>query len=217
MESRPIRGVSTPAAEIRPGIVLLAAFAPELEAAPRALPRALVGVGLVSSALGAARLLADRKPSAAILLGTCGAYAGSGLSIGDVVVAERTCLADAGQAESRAAILLPMREPVELDRALREKLGAGARLVSVATTLAVTTDDALAESLARSSGCAVEHLEAYAVARAFADAAVPLAIVLGVANDVGSRGREQWAANHRSAAAAAVRHALTSLSLTADG
>ena len=93
--------------------------------------------------------------------------------------------------------------------------GAGGRSVDVATTLGVTTDDALAEALARGARCEVEHLEAFAVAAACAAASVPFAAVLGVANMVGSQGREQWRKNHRAASDAAI--ALTLAWLRAGG
>ena len=42
----------------------------------------------------------------------------------------------------------------------------------------------------------VEHLEAFAFARACATARVPCARALGVANVVGSKGRAEWLAGH---------------------
>lgn len=195
-------------------LLCLAAFAPELEALPEGFERALVGVGLVPAALGAARA-ADRARAlgraGAVLLGTCGAYPGSGLAVGDVVVASRAILVDAALVDGRAAFVGGAGAPVALHAALAARFAAaGARLVSVATTLGVTTDDSLAQTLA-GSACAVEHLEAYAVARAFDEAAIPLAIVLGVANDVGSKGRDQWQRHHQGAAAAAARLAARAL------
>jgi nucleoside phosphorylase len=75
----------------------------------------------------------------------------------------------------------------------------------------VTTGDELAVAMARSTECDVEHLEAYSVALACRAADVPFLAVLAVANEVGSRGREQWAQNHRrvsDALAEAVNRAL---------
>ncbi len=67
----------------------------------------------------------------------------------------------------------------------------------------MTTDDAVALALAAATGAQVEHLEAFAVARACADAGVPFGAVFCVANTVGARGRDEWRANHERAAAAA--------------
>jgi nucleoside phosphorylase len=82
----------------------------------------------------------------------------------------------------------------------------GAGSVDVATTLAITTDDALAARLADHTRCDVEHLEAFAVARACNARSIPLAVVLGVANIVGSGARAEWLENHRAAGDAAGAH-----------
>ncbi len=74
-------------------MLFLAAFPPELASLDARYDRETVGVGLVEAALGAARVIAEKKPSRVVLLGTVGAYPGSGLSIGDVVIAERVVLA----------------------------------------------------------------------------------------------------------------------------
>jgi nucleoside phosphorylase len=74
----------------------------------------------------------------------------------------------------------------------------------VATTLAITTDDAVAVRAARATTSHVEHLEAYGVAAACAARGVPFAAALGVANYVGARAREEWRAHHRTSASAAV-------------
>jgi nucleoside phosphorylase len=83
-------------------------------------------------------------------------------------------------------------------------LRAGARVADVATTLAITVDDAAAALIARASTAHVEHLEAYGVAAACAARGIPFGAALGVANYVGARAREEWRAHHRTAAAAAV-------------
>ena len=178
-------------------MLVLAAFPPELAALDPSLARATVGVGLVEAALGAARVLRERKPERVVLVGTVGAYPGSGLAIGDVVRASRVLLA----APSGALIeAIPQR--IEVDRSDPNDPYDFLRSAVVATTLAVTTDDSVAAELAARTGADVEHLEAFAVARACAQAAVPFAAVFGVANTVGARGRDEWRAHHERAAAA---------------
>lgn len=174
-------------------MLFLAAFSPELVG----LEGEAVGVGLVESALGAARVIAARKPERVVLVGTCGAYANSGLSIGDVVVARSIVLA----APSGALIDGVMPTSLDTDAALSSCFDAKA--ARVATTLSITTDDEVARVLERSTRAGVEHLEAFAVARACAVANVPFTAVLGVANIVSARGRDEWRANHERAAAAA--------------
>jgi nucleoside phosphorylase len=193
------------------GALVLAAFAPELSGfervlgpglvgrvGERAVRAAAVGVGLVASAAGAALALERVRPALAILVGTCGVYPGKGARLGQPVVSRRLVLVEPAVVEGRAA--LPDIVPRELfaDEGLGRVLAAlGAPLVDVATTVAVTTDDRLAETLGGSGE--VEHLEAFAVASACAGAGVPFVAVLGVANLVGSRGRSEWRANHLAA------------------
>ncbi len=176
--------------------LFIAAFDPELAALDAGLPRAAIGVGLVEASLGMARTIAAHRPARVVLVGTAGAYPNSQLAIGDVVVAERVVLASPS-----GALVLAMPSAVNLDRNLASSFDA--RLVVVATTLAITTEDAIAAQLERDHSADVEHLEAFAVARACAIANVPLAIVLGIANIVGSSGRAEWTANHIKASAAA--------------
>jgi nucleoside phosphorylase len=165
----------------------------------------VVGIGLPMAAVGAAMQLAELAPRAVVLVGTCGAYAGLGLSIGDVVAARRVRLVDAAVAEGRAQFPEPMSVTGDAAGATVEALvTAGARAADVATTLAITVEDATADRIARSTGTQAEHLEAYGVLAACAARGIPFAAALGVANIVGSRARDEWRAHHKQAAAAAV-------------
>jgi futalosine hydrolase len=164
-----------------------------------------VGVGLVEAAFGTASRLGVCRAGAVILVGTCGAYPESGLSIGDVVVARSTLLVAPAVVEGRAALPDVMPSRVNASEAITADLASlGAQIVDVATTLAVTTDDILAAELAKCG--AVEHLEAFAVASACMKENVPFAAVLGVANRVGSRGRSEWREHHAAAGRAAVSY-----------
>ena len=177
-------------------MLFLAAFLPELGT----LEGEVVGVGLVESAIGTTRVLSSRRAgdvAHVVLVGTVGAYPNSGLSIGDVVACESIALA----AASGALVEGAMPTSIETDRALTECFAA--KRARVATTLTITTDDDVACELERTTRAHVEHLEAFAVARACAVANVPFTAIFGVANIVGSRGREAWRANHERAAAAA--------------
>ncbi len=193
-------------------VLVVAAFAPELAAfreavggrgaatgALGALTVAVeaVGIGLPGAAVGATRVLARYAPRVVVLVGTCGAYDGGGLAIGDVVVAGALTLADAAVAEGRGAYPGPMARPLAADARIAAALVvAGGKAASVATTLAVTTDDGLAARLAAAFDASAEHLEAYAVARACEGASVPFVAALGVANRVGATGRDEWRANN---------------------
>jgi futalosine hydrolase len=183
-------------------LLVVAAWEPELERFRALLPRDLaasvvvdaVGIGLVDATLGMTRCISRHSPSHVLLLGTGGAAPGSGLEVGDVVAGSSVRLGDASVVEGRAA--MPFGgEPTRLDAAMTAALASsGAREATIVNTLGITTDDALAKTLAALGE--VEHLEAYGVARACEAATVPCAIALAVANIVGARGREEWRANH---------------------
>ena len=172
--------------------LFLAAFPPEIAALDPSFERATIGVGLVEASLGAAAVIAERGPRHVVLIGTVGAYPSSGLEIGDVVTAERVLVASPSGAIVEAMPSSAPATPI-----------ANARRVVVATTLSITTDDVVAASLEKETGAHVEHLEAFAVARACERAGVKFSAVFGVANIVGSRGREEWREHHERAAAAA--------------
>lgn len=205
----------------RADVLLAAAFAPELAALEPWLGSAMqgrigdvyvvartIGVGAVAAAAGAALSVGRTRPRAVILLGTCGAYAGSNLALDDVVVSRTVRLADPTVLGSME-FPPPMRTQVESDGPLREALARrGAHPADVATTLGVTVDDGLAAALAGRYAARVEHLEAFAVAIACEIADVPFAALLGVANAVGSRGRAEWREHHHEAAARAIEHAV---------
>lgn len=175
-----------------------------------------VGVGLVDAALGAARLLSAEGGAAAssglglelVFLGTAGASRASGLAIHDVVVARSVSLVDFLAVEGRAKT--PFDTRLALDGARVDAMAAaGAKPVHVATTVGITIDDGAATTL--SAAGEVEHLEAFAVARACATAGVPCTIVLGIANHVGADGSDRWRANHVAASARAAEIALEGL------
>jgi nucleoside phosphorylase len=177
----------------------LAASVPQLEVVVDTL-----GVGLVEAAVAMTRCIAQHRPDAALLLGTCGAFerARGAVAIGVVVSGAHVRLADASVADGAAALPGPMPVEATFDARLHDALvGAGAQSVHIANTVGITTDDALAARLARFGD--VEHLEAFAFARACVAAGVPCGAALGVANVVGGRGRAEWLANHVSASAKA--------------
>lgn len=174
-----------------------------------------IGVGLVESALGMTRCVARHAPDLALLLGTAGALprGPGGVAIGEVVVASAARIVDAGILDRRSALPAPMPASVSLDAAMHDALlKSGAKSVQIANTMGITVDDALAASLA-AGGDHVEHLEAFAFARACAIASVRCGIVLGIANVVGARGRAEWLANHVQASAAAADLAFAALPL----
>jgi len=160
------------------------------------LPGAAVGVGPLRAALGAARLLAGQRPSGVLLVGTCGAYPG-GPPVGALRVAGALGFADLGAAGGLGYTPLAPA-PLQADVTLSAFFGVPA--ASVLTLGAITTDAAVAARLGED--WSLEHLEAYAVAAACADAGVPFAALLGVTNVVGPDAHAAWRANRGSVEAA---------------
>jgi futalosine hydrolase len=211
-------------------VLLLAAFDPELAPLRRFLGEGLAarvgergvaaraaGVGMVAAAAGAAAPLGEFAPRAVVLIGSCGAYtdAPSPLALGDVAIGRRFRLADLAAIDGLAQYPPPMVPAMEADARLSDAIAqAGVAPPSlratacIATTLAITVDDGAAARLAARTGADVEHLETHGVATACAARGVPFAVVLGVANFVGSRGRTEWLEHHGRAEAAAAERVI---------
>lgn len=222
------------AAHRKTDVLVLAAHAPELVGLRAALgPNlsgslgalqiecATVGVGLPASASGTTRALQDLTPRAVILLGSCGLYPRR-IDFRPLtpVIANGVRLVDASALSDQAAFPAPMQLLCEPDRGLSDGLAqadTSSLRGEIATTLAITTDDALAQLLGSKSGCAAENLEAYSVALACAAHDVPFACLLVTTNAVGSQGRQQWQTHQRSAAEKAAEQLLAWLNRGAKG
>jgi futalosine hydrolase len=165
-----------------------------------------IGIGLAAAAAGMAIAVATHGPRCVVMVGTCGVYANraADLGIGQVVAAHRVRLASSATVEGRAAFPGPMLVGVDPDASLTDGLaGESVRRVGVATTLAITTEDALAHRISGTLECEVEHLEAFSAIAACVRLHVPSAVVLGVANRVGSPARDEWLRHHEEAGKAA--------------
>lgn len=198
-------------------VLVVATHAPELEGLGTVLGRNLsaslqgmdvlaktVGIGLPGVAGGMTQRLERFKPRAVVLLGTCAAYPGRGLTPGQVVVAERSVVADAGVLKGWSSFPDPMTGQVQMHPGMVGGLStAGIRRVSIASPLSVTTDVGLASEIAGRLQCDAEHHELFGVALACAPYRAPLAAVLGVSHEVGENARETWRVTHRAAAHAA--------------
>jgi futalosine hydrolase len=199
-------------------ILVVAAFHPEL--APLApllgsgmrarvgaleVAATMVGIGATMAATGMAMALAETGPRLVVAVGSCGAYAGSGLVIGEVAVPSRVRLASPAVADGLAEFPAPMSLVAEMHApTVQGLLRWGGKPADVAATLAITVDDRAAARLSAATGAAAEHLEAHGMATACAARGVPFAACLGVANVVGARARKEWLTHHRAAASAAV-------------
>lgn len=196
-------------------ILIVAAWPPELRALGSRLrdggggrvERAVVGVGPVEAALGTARVLAELRPTAVVLVGTAGVYPSvpRGPAIGQAVLGKTITFATFSTARDLAYFPRPMPVVARTNARLRSRLAraSGAGLADIVCPPAITRSRAAAASIARVTGAALENLEAFAVARAVARARVPFVAVFGVANQVGPRAHTEWKAHAAEAAAAA--------------
>ena len=198
-------------------VLIVAPHAPELEGLGNVLGQNLnanvqgmevvakpVGLGLPGVGGGTTQRLERFRPRAVVMLATCAAYPGCGLSPGQVVVMERTVVADAAVLKGWATFPDPMTGQVKAHAGLVGGLTtAGTRRVSVASPCAVTTDLGLAAEIVSRLGCDAENNEAFGVALACAPYQVPFVAVLGVSHELGPNARETWRVTHRSAAHAA--------------
>ncbi len=171
-----------------------------------------IGVGMAVSGAGTANRIHQLNPRAVILIGSCGIYPGPHeYRPLDIVVASRCHLFDPSVAAGKSEFPEPMQT------VLAASAGPRARHVAVATTLAITTDDAVARAVHPATGFEAENLELFPVALACRAADVPFAAILGVTNVVGSAGRDDWRQFQRDAAIAAGESLVTWIQTGAQG
>jgi nucleoside phosphorylase len=164
----------------------------------------VVGIGSIVAAANAARLIERHHPERVVLLGTGSAYP-AGPAIGNAIVGGRFGLAYGVEALGLAYVPRAPA-PISSDPELVARIGLPQH--NILTAGAVTTDLDLAERL--SDGWTVEHLEAYGIAHACAQAGIPFTAVIGITSQVGPEAHLQWL-THRDEAQQAARRAITPL------
>lgn len=207
----------------RQGWLVVAAWTAELARLNTALPQrsrrglrtAVVGVGLVEAAHNTARLIALGRPSGILLIGTAGSYPAHerAFPTGTAAVVEETVLLPTLGPSKHTYLPAIVPSRAKATPKLVEMLCRLTRLPAarVACPLAITAGSRAATAAAKVSGCALENLEAFAVARAAAAADLPFVAILGIANKVGPQGHREWMSNARRAAAAACEAAIALL------
>jgi nucleoside phosphorylase len=139
------------------------------------------------------------KPRAVIFVGTAGVFGRApALPLGGAVTARQIQLVSSAVLRGQAFFPAPLPTTIHTDPRLRRALRLN--LADVACPLAITRTPAAARRLA-TTGCQLETLEAFAVARAAAP--LPFAAVLGLSNQVGPAGHAQWRTHAAAASAAA--------------
>ena len=210
-------------AGLRARWLVVAAWAPELghlRAGLAGLPSSTrkrvtletVGVGLVEAATGGARLLGRHAPDGVLLVVTAGCYPrhSQAFAIGSAAICRQIRLLPPvlGRQHGFLPSIIPTQErcSTALVRVLRK--ATVLPMADVACPLSITASKKAATAAAELSGCALENLEAFSVARAATAAGIPFAAVLGIANQVGPAAHAEWKKYGPAAAAAACQAVL---------
>lgn len=181
-----------------------------------------VGVGLAVAGAAAAMRIQQRCPRAVVVIGSCGIYpCEHAYQPLDIIVPSSLSLFDPSVAAGKAAFPEPMQTVIEPDKALTTGLLKAVeqrgRSAKVATTMAITTDDAIARLVYGATGLEGENLELFPIALACRAADVPFAAVLSVTNMVGSTGRTDWRKFQRDAAIASAEVVVSWMRKGAEG
>jgi futalosine hydrolase len=156
------------------------------------------GVGPVNAAFALTRCLMTSRPRAIIACGVGGAYAGSGLTIGDVVSAASETYADLGAASpdgflDMEALGFPVVDgtPPLFNRLPLDLFPTVRRVPFVTSSTCTGTDDD-AQAIALRTGGAVESMEGAAIVHVARLSGVPVGELRGISNPVGNRDRSAW-------------------------
>jgi len=175
---------------------------------------AVTGAGKACAACTATLAFASLQPDLGLLVGCAGALPGSGLDVGDVVVATRECFGDEG-VETRAGFLdlrhlmlpvarrggrtyyneVPVARPARgsIERFNRRSGGLFAvRQGPLVTVSTCSGTPSRAAAIERRSGALAESMEGAAVALAALLLDRRLIEVRGISNQTGRRDRESW-------------------------
>ena len=173
------------------------------------------GIGKAAAAAASISLLNNCQPEALWLFGCGGAYLGSGLTIGDIALADSEIFSDEGVATANgfrdlASMRIPMRqtaEPIFNIWPVNQKLHDWAQpylaehaeitdttlssgpFATVSTCTGTTTK---AEEIENRTGAICENMEGAAVALACQQLSVPLLEVRGISNLVEDRDTSRW-------------------------
>lgn len=167
----------------------------------------VTGVGAVNAAYALTRAIEHETPGAIIVCGIGGAYAESGLRIGDVVCAESECYGDLGASSPEGFLdmkalgfpVVPGETP--LFNILPMQIFPAERRAPFVTLNTCTGTDHRSGIM----GGAVENMEGAAVAHVAALAGISVGEIRGISNIVGRRDKSTWRVKE---AAAAAQHAL---------
>ncbi len=159
------------------------------------------GVGKALAAGCVARHVDVARHAAVLNIGVCGSLPGSGLDVGDVIVATASAYADEGlDAETGFVDLARMSPRLKIEggpfptdprlAAGLSSLGAGMGVIATVSTCAGT--DARADEVVRRTGARAEAMEGAAAAQVAQRLGIPFAEVRAVSNTTGNRSSQRW-------------------------
>jgi len=181
------------------------------------------GVGRTNAAVATTKAILKRGPfDAVISAGIGGALPGSGLAVGDVIVASSCIYHEEGIVTAKGfadmtSIGFPLGDfegnSVPVDEQLLDALSQRMAIGPIATVATCSGTDEAAATVARRTGALAEAMEGAAVVHAARLLHTPAIEIRAISNHTGDRASQQW--NLPGAFAAlgdAMRHAMTQLS-----
>ena len=178
----------------------------------------VTGVGSVNAAHAVTLAIATSKPNAIVVCGVGGAYAASGLQVGDVASANVEIYGDLGAnspsgfLDMKALGFPVVAEPTPLFNEIPMQLFPAERRVRFVTVSTCTGATATADAIHNRTGGAIENMEGAAVAHVAHLHRVPVGEIRGVSNMVVDRDTSKW--QLKDAAAAAQEVLLDWISIT---
>jgi len=156
-----------------------------------------LGVGYLEAALKLRDLLFQidiKQVEGIIFCGTAGVYnEQDGLGIGDICSCCETILTDAAAEAGLSHFATPLiKGPIQSSFQLQLELSEAC----VMTLLTLTLSEEIAGTIGSRVKGAVENMELFGIARVCDDLKIPWNAVLGITNQVGSKGNKQWTENH---------------------
>lgn len=164
----------------------------------------LTGVGVASASFSLGLLLAMIPSPRAVMVGSCGALPGSGLKVGDLVVASSESFSELGVLDGlgigdpEGLAGLGLKQEISLDQGLGEVLLGAARglgrasMGKLLTVAGVSASVAQAKARRRRFGALAENMEGYALMLAAYNMGFEAAEVRGVSNKAGERDKSSW-------------------------
>lgn len=159
------------------------------------------GIGRTNAACAVAEQLARDSFAAVVNTGIAGALPGSGLALGDVVVATECVYAEEGVMtpsgfQDMAAMRFPLGDfagnRVPVDARLAAAFAHLGRRAPIATVATCSGTNALAQAIAQRTGAVAEAMEGAAVVHAARRQNVPAIEVRAISNTTGDRAAQVW-------------------------